>query len=96
MMTFNDIQQALYELEQEVLRSTDLYPASDYGLDPRCGRLYAGGDFIATPYRKALDYYGGFEYIDSEYILSLQTLTIYSSEHERVLEALMALEHNHD
>ena len=96
MMTYNDIQQELYELEQKVLASCDLYPAEELGLDPRCGSLYVAEDFIATIHRKSLDYYGGFEYIDSEYILSLQTLTIYSNEAERVDSALLTLEHNHD
>jgi hypothetical protein len=96
MKAFRDIQQALYDLEQEVLVNTTLYPARELGLDERCGAVYVGEDYIATTHRRTLDYYGGFEYVDSEYILALQTFTVYSIEDSRVLQALQTLEHNHD
>jgi hypothetical protein len=95
-MTLNEITDRIEDLEESILSECDLYPAQKLGLDSRCGLLYVAEDFIATKDRRSLDYYGGFEYIDPECITSIGSLTIYSIEHDRVLEAITYLEHTHD
>ena len=84
-MTYDDILEALNELSERL----ELEPLKNHHLDPRVGTLYTdpGRTFIATRHRKYLDYYGGFEYIPSEYITQVNEYTIYSREHDRVEEA---------
>lgn len=95
-MTLNEIHDELATLHAAILESCTPWPATDYGLDERCGTIYANEEYLATLDRKRLDYYGGFEYIEPEYILSVGDLTIYSNEHSRVLTALTTLEYHHD
>lgn len=88
MDTWNQIENALCELEDRVEEALTPVNASECGLDPRCGPLFRGQDFLATRNRSSLDYYGGFEYVDSEYIRSVGHWTLYSSEHDRIACAL--------
>lgn len=96
MDTWNDIQGALSELDQQIADSVTPHKAEDAGLDPRCGMIYLGEDFLATRNRRSLDYYGGFEYVDSEYIQQVGGWTLYSVDDSCVLRAMTTLEHNHD
>ena len=96
MDTWNNIQGALSELDQQIADSVTPHMAEGAGLDPRCGIIYSGEDFLATRNRRLLDYYGGFEYVDSEYIQQVGGWTLYSIEDGRVLEAMTTLEHTHD
>ena len=83
----------LFELIDEVTELTDNYvgqmwqvPASELGLDNRCGKLFANADCIAV-YNgndRTLQYYGGFEYIDKEYRHEMGDYVFYSAEDERV------------
>lgn len=93
MNTLNDFQDALAELEESISNSVTSHHPTAAGLDSRCGTIYRGEDFLATKHRRSLDYYGGFEYIDPEYITVIGEWTLYSIEHDRVLEAIEALEH---
>ena len=95
-MTLNDIFDELATLRAAILESCDLYPAIDFGLDARCGSLYASEDYLVTTNRKSLDYYGGFEYVDPACVIQVGDLTVYSTEDDRVLQAMTTLEHNHD
>lgn len=61
-----------------------LIPAHKLGLDRRCGFLYVGEDFVASTSPRGLDYYGGFEYIDSEYTLTLGTWKLYLKGDRRI------------
>ena len=59
----------------------------EIGLDSRAGyRFFINEDYIAVSRgnRRSLDYYGGFEYVDEEYITVLGDMVFYSSDDERV------------
>jgi hypothetical protein len=67
-------------------------PASRLGLDDRCGMLYVDEDCIVAYTGSRLDYYGGFEYIkEGEGRTTLGEFTFYSSEHNRVADAIECL-----
>lgn len=66
-------------------------PAHELGLDPRCGNIYVGDDFIASGNPRQLDYYGGFEYVDPDYTQPLGDWKLYLNEDDRVAEALARL-----
>lgn len=80
MSIFDDIAELEERIEQEC---TTVY-ASELGLDSRCGPILVGPDYIATRNRRALDYYGGFEYVDPAYVTPVGTLTLYHEEDDRV------------
>jgi hypothetical protein len=83
----------LFELIDEVTEITDNYvaqmwqvPAKQLGLDHRCGKLFANADCIAV-YKandRALQYYGGFEYVDTEFRHEMGEFVFYSAEDDRV------------
>ena len=64
--------------------------ASQVGLDIRCGMVYVSPeeDFVAVSGNRMINYYGGFEYIDSDYITTIGHMTFYSGEHSRVQDAI--------
>jgi hypothetical protein len=67
--------------------------ASELGLDDRCGRAYVDEDCIVVESGNArsYNYYGGFEYIDSEDIRTLGDYVVYLNTANRVQEALECL-----
>ena len=89
----------MWELERQVEElvmkyleeSGAVYVGADMaGLDYRCGRVHISveEDFVAVNGRYSIDYYGGFEYIDSDYITTIGHVTFYSGEHSRVRDAI--------
>ena len=71
-------------------------PASDLGLDNRCGRLMVDivDEVIAVPNHniRMLDYYGGFEYIkEGEGRVTVGDYTFFTSDNERVNDCFEAL-----
>ena len=89
----------MWELERQVEElvmkyleeSGAVYVGADMvGLDFRCGSVHISveEDFVAVNGRYSIDYYGGFEYIDSEYITTIGHVTFYSGEHSRVRDAI--------
>ncbi len=69
------------------------------GLDPRAFSKFwycHEGIFIFDVSRRSLDYYGGFEYIDREYVKSYGEYVFYSAEANRVQEVLAKLMENED
>tara|TARA_B100000674_G_C37542903_1_gene779221 strand:+ start:310 stop:639 length:330 start_codon:yes stop_codon:yes gene_type:complete len=64
--------------------------ARDVGLDYRCGRVHISveEDFVAVNGIYSIEYYGGFEYIDSDYKTTIGHITFYSGEHSRVRDAI--------
>lgn len=69
------------------------------GLDPRAfGKFWYcyEGIFIFDVSRRSLDYYGGFEYIDREFVKSYGEYVFYSSEADRVQQVLEILMENED
>jgi hypothetical protein len=91
-MDFEQINDQLEELADELANNTTPVPAESVGLDYRCGLILVGEDFIASASPRLLDYFGGFEYIQAEHRRSIGSLTIYSAENDRVLNVLEAYE----
>ena len=58
----------------------------ELGLDFRCGRIYVSveGDFVAACNPRSIEYYGGWEYIDSEFKLDAGSYRFYDREAGRV------------
>ena len=88
---------SLWNLENQVNDLVDSYlkesnaievSADKVGLDYRGGRVYVSleEDFVAVKGGTgSINYYGGFEYIDSEFITTIGNVTFYDSEADRVL-----------
>lgn len=84
----------LYELVEEVNNKVDSFVdmmedvvPEVIGLDRRCARkLHISEDAIIVPKSsdRNLQYYGGFEYVDSQYRTELGDWVIYYAEDERV------------
>ena len=91
-MDYFEIQCRAQALVEEALATATEQPAEALGLDQRCGSVWLGEDFLATDQRRLLDYYGGFEYIDQEHIITLGSWTFYSIEADRVLGAFEYVE----
>jgi hypothetical protein len=71
-------------------KATEVMP-EDLGLDRRAAyRLYITDEVIAVPKGddRALQYYGGFEYVDKEYRHELGDWVFYSAEDDRVARHL--------
>ena len=95
----------MWELEQQVEElvmkyleeSGAVYVGADMvGLDYRCGRVHISveEDFVAVNGRYSIDYYGGFEYIDSDYITTIGRVTFYSGETSRVRDCISYYKEN--
>ena len=58
----------------------------DLGLDFRCGLIYISleGDFVAASNTRSIEYYGGWEYIDSEFKFDAGDYRFYDREANRV------------
>ena len=77
-MNIYDLQRQLNELQEAIIVSSKLLPANKFGLDPRCGHLLLGEDFIASSAPRLVDYYGGFEYVSTECVIQVGTWKVYS------------------
>ena len=89
----------MWELEQQVEELVNRYikeseavcvSAEQVGLDYRSGMVYVSvaDDFVAVSGNYSIDYYGGFEYIDSDYKTTIGNMTFYSGEHSRVRDCI--------
>lgn len=60
------------------------------GLDPRCGVVYVDSESIAVDKScdRALQYYGGFEYVDKDKRVELGDYVFYLAEDDRVRDHL--------
>ena len=84
----------LFKLIDEVTELTDSYvggnmelvPANRLGLDIRCGKVFVSPDCIAIHKAndRAVQYYGGFEYVDKEFRHEMGDYVFYSAEDGRV------------
>lgn len=86
-MTYDDIYDETEELAARIMATTELVSAENVGLDRRCQTLLIGDGFVASMFPKALDYFGGFEYID-EGIINIGNMKVYSADNRRVQEVL--------
>jgi len=66
--------------------------AEDVGLDERCGKLMVDDECVIVSISgdRKLQYYGGFEYVDSEYRTIMGEYVIYTNDGNRV-EAVIDL-----
>ena len=83
-------------VERNIRTKFTQVPASDLGLDNRCGRLLVDivDEVIAVPNHniRTLDYYGGFEYInEGEGRVTVGDYTFFTSDNERVNDCFNAL-----
>lgn len=60
------------------------------GLDFRCGRILISlnENFVAASNPRSIEYYGGWEYIDSEFKLETPEYTFYDGESGRVCSVI--------
>jgi hypothetical protein len=91
-MSYHSVFDLIEDVESKTRRfvndNMDLVPASDLGLDPRCGRLFVNDEGIAVSKDsdRSLQYYGGFEYVDKDYRHELGEFVFYSVDDDRVRE----------
>ena len=91
-MSYHSVFDLIDDVETKTRRfvndNMDLVPASDLGLDPRCGRLFVNDEGIAVSKDsdRSLQYYGGFEYVDKDYRHELGEFVFYSVDDNRVRE----------
>ena len=86
MMELFDLVDEVTELTDNFVATMGKVPAVKLGLDNRCGSLFISPDCIAV-YKandRSLQYYGGFEYVDTEYRHEMGEFVFYSSEDNRV------------
>ena len=92
-MTLNDIHDELATLRAAVLEGCDLYPATDYGLNERCGSIYCSEDYLVMDTPSGLQrLLTGF----TQEPLRIGDLYIYSLDDDQVLRAMQTLEYKHD
>jgi len=83
-------------VERNIRNQFTQVPASDLGLDNRCGRVLIDlvDEVIAVPNHniRMLDYYGGFEYItEGDGRITVGDYTFFTSDNERVSDCFQAL-----
>lgn len=86
-MIYDLIEEINAQVTEYIGNNMKMCSAEDLGLDIRCGsRFYVNEDGIAVSNgnRRALEYYGGFEYIQSDCVESAGNYTFYLVEDERV------------
>lgn len=90
MTTQDMIEEMSDVVHQHVIENMIPVYAERIGIDHRSGIVYIDDDYIAVTQhaRNNLDYYGGFEYIAKEYIISMGGFVFYSRESDRVDECL--------
>lgn len=74
-------------VNETVYNNTEQTNADRLGMDSRAGyKLFVNEDYIIVEKSESrmLDYYGGFEYIDSDYVETLGDFVFYSAQDERV------------
>ena len=84
-------------VERNIRNQFTQVPASDLGLDNRCGRVLVDivDQVIAVPNHniRMLDYYGGFEYInEGEGRVTVGDYTFFTSDNDLVNDCFKSLE----
>ena len=86
-MTYDDIYDETEALCAKIMETTTPVSATNVGLDRRCQTLLIGDGFVASTFPKALDYYGGFEYIE-EGVISIGIMKVYDARNQGVQDVL--------
>jgi hypothetical protein len=83
-----DMTEAIVEVvERNVRDNFEMVSADKLGLDIRAGyKMFVNEDAIAVAKHndRTLQYYGGFEYVDSEYRVEMGDFVFYMCDDERV------------
>lgn len=82
-------------IEDELDANFDTGDVKNTGLDERAvGRFWFNEDYFAIPIgsQRRLEYYGGFEYVDREYVRTYGDYVFYSTQDERVMDVIASLE----
>lgn len=90
-MSFFNLVSDVDDLVQSFLHTLEEVKADQLGLDSRAGySLFVNNECIAVSKHSdgSLRYYGGFEYIDSEYRTELADVVFYSAEADRVADCI--------
>jgi len=91
-----DMIDAINEVVERHVRSRfQMVDATAVGLDPRCGRVFVNVEdsTIASCNQQGIEYYGGFEYIDSEERQRAGDYTFYTgSRVDDCIDALLCRE----
>jgi hypothetical protein len=78
---------SIEQISEELIDTCKEATHESLGLDPRAGYdLMVASDFIACPKNAArsLNYYGGFEYVDTENVITMGEWVIYYGDDELV------------
>jgi len=92
-MNYDQMQDEISDLNDKFLKETMRYKGIRLGLDIRAAyQLYCCPEFIAVEkqYRGTLEYFGGFEYVDKEHVLTVGDIVYYFATDPRVRTHLIA------
>ena len=85
------LQHSIEQIVEQFLKDSNAvligaHGLEELGLDFRCGRIYVSvdGDFVAACNSRSIEYYGGWEYIDSEFKFDAGDYRFYDREADRV------------
>jgi hypothetical protein len=91
----------MWELQEKIAQMVDQYfedssavrvSAEEIGLDSRAGYVFVsveeGWIAVNSAYKRSLDYYGGFEYVDYNHREEILDFTFFASGCSRVDDAL--------
>lgn len=76
-------------VEDYLYEHGELVSAAKLGLDPRCGSAYVTDEAVVVQGGVGrFDYYGGFEYVESEYRSVVGHYTIFTIDDERIRKCI--------
>lgn len=89
----NELEEMIDNFMVRVVSEAKEVTAADMGLDHRAGHEFFVSDCLRYIFAKnrnvrTLDYYGGFEYVDSSCRNTIGEWTFYSADDQRVAEAI--------
>lgn len=87
-MDFEELSNQLNAVADEALNNAKTYYPERLGLDRRAAyQVWRGYDFLAirSNDKQTMEYYGGFEYVDRQYVLDTGYYTFYSTDDGRVM-----------
>lgn len=94
--TISDVIDVVEEVTEQAIRKLATeYQPEQLGLDKRCYSVLVDSEFsciIVEGSTGAINYYGGFEYIEDEYISRIGNYTIYHEDSDRVRDHLDRLQ----
>ena len=90
LQSYEELDNAVTEMCQALRDQCRKVDPTEGGLDTRCGTLYLADDYLLTTQPRALDYYGGFEYVPTS--LQINGVKLYPIEYGRVSDVFDLLE----